>query len=176
MNTIVFDKLGGAVLFEDRGAPERERGGRPYGGVLDSPHVRPEMGIPDGPPLKDNLSLRHRRTGYAHLPGTPALPHPRGVGAMSGAAVRVSTGAGGLGAQSFPGGQVSASRFFFLHILILRLWFLKIRGWGVHSSRHLKRHLLETEDTWDCPRSPSIPGPQGSGLPVPLPTTAQTRG
>lgn len=104
MNTIVFDKLGGAVLFEDRGAPERERGGRPYGGVLDSPHVRPEMGIPDGPPLKDNLGLRHRRTGYAHLPGTP--------GAMSGAGVRVSTGAGGLGARSFPGGQVSASWFF----------------------------------------------------------------
>ncbi|ELK02236.1 Homeobox protein Mohawk [Pteropus alecto] len=63
MNTIVFDKLGGAVLFEDRSVPERERGGRPYGGVLDSPHVRPEMGIPDGPPLKDNLGLRHRRTG-----------------------------------------------------------------------------------------------------------------
>ncbi|MBZ3886503.1 Homeobox protein Mohawk [Sciurus carolinensis] len=63
MNTIVFNKLSGAVLFEDRGAPERERGGRPYGGVLDSPHARPEVGIPDGPPLKDNLGLRHRRTG-----------------------------------------------------------------------------------------------------------------
>lgn len=111
MNTIVFDKLGGAVLFEDRSVPERERGGRPYGGVLDSPHVRPEMGIPDGPPLKDNLGLRHRRTGYAHLPGTPARPRPRGVGAMSGAGVRVSTGAGGLGARSFPRGQVSASWF-----------------------------------------------------------------
>lgn len=62
MNTIVFDKLNGAVLFEDRSAPERERerGGRPYGGVLDSPHARPEVGIP---PLKDNLGLRHRRTG-----------------------------------------------------------------------------------------------------------------
>uniref|UniRef100_A0A2K6FLW8 Mohawk homeobox n=1 Tax=Propithecus coquereli TaxID=379532 RepID=A0A2K6FLW8_PROCO len=63
MNTIVFNKLSGAVLFEDGGAPERERGGRPYGGVLDSPHARPEVGIPDGPPLKDNLGLRHRRTG-----------------------------------------------------------------------------------------------------------------
>ncbi|XP_062067436.1 homeobox protein Mohawk [Lepus europaeus] len=65
MNTIVFNKLGGAVLFEERGAPERERGGRPYGGggVLDSPHDRPEVGLPDGPPLKDNLGLRHRRTG-----------------------------------------------------------------------------------------------------------------
>lgn len=63
MNTIVFDKLNGAVLFEDRSAPERERGGRPYGGVLDSPHARPEVGIPDCPPLKDNLGLRHRRTG-----------------------------------------------------------------------------------------------------------------
>ncbi|XP_060236610.1 homeobox protein Mohawk isoform X2 [Meriones unguiculatus] len=63
MNTIVFNKLGGAVLFEDRGPPERERGSRPYGGVLDHPHTRPEVGIPEGPPLKDNLSLRHRRTG-----------------------------------------------------------------------------------------------------------------
>uniref|UniRef100_A0A9L0J392 Mohawk homeobox n=2 Tax=Equus asinus TaxID=9793 RepID=A0A9L0J392_EQUAS len=63
MNTIVFNKLSGAVLFEDRGAPERERGSRPYGGILDSPHARPEVGIPDGPPLKDNLGLRHRRTG-----------------------------------------------------------------------------------------------------------------
>ncbi|XP_036044618.1 homeobox protein Mohawk [Onychomys torridus] len=63
MNTIVFNKLGGAVLFEDRGTPERERGSRPYGGGLDNPHTRPEVGIPDGPPLKDNLGLRHRRTG-----------------------------------------------------------------------------------------------------------------
>ncbi|KAG5201462.1 hypothetical protein MJG53_011619 [Ovis ammon polii x Ovis aries] len=63
MNTIVFNKLSGALLFEDRGAPERDRGGRPYGGVLDSPHARPEVGITDGPPLKDNLGLRHRRTG-----------------------------------------------------------------------------------------------------------------
>lgn len=65
MNTIVFNKLSGAVLFEERGAPERERGGRPFGGgsVLDSPLGRPEVGLPDGPPLKDNLGLRHRRTG-----------------------------------------------------------------------------------------------------------------
>ncbi|XP_032961176.1 homeobox protein Mohawk isoform X3 [Rhinolophus ferrumequinum] len=70
MNTIVFDKLSGAVLFEDHGAAERERGGRPYGGVLDSPHARPEVGISEGPPLKDNLGLRHRRTG--------ASPPPRG--------------------------------------------------------------------------------------------------
>uniref|UniRef100_A0A7N5J9S5 KN homeodomain domain-containing protein n=1 Tax=Ailuropoda melanoleuca TaxID=9646 RepID=A0A7N5J9S5_AILME len=63
MNTIVFNKLSGAVLFEDRGAPEREWGSRPYGGVLDSTHARPEVGIPDHPPLKDNLSLRHRTTG-----------------------------------------------------------------------------------------------------------------
>ncbi|XP_024615837.1 homeobox protein Mohawk [Neophocaena asiaeorientalis asiaeorientalis] len=64
MNTIVFNKLSGAVIFEDRGAPERERGGRPYGGVLDSTHARPEVGITDGAPLKDNLGLRHRRTGF----------------------------------------------------------------------------------------------------------------
>ncbi|XP_073912415.1 homeobox protein Mohawk isoform X1 [Castor canadensis] len=63
MNTIVFNKLSGTVLFEDRSAPERDRGGRPYGGVLDSPHARPDVGIPDGPHLKDNLGLRHRRTG-----------------------------------------------------------------------------------------------------------------
>ncbi|XP_049737712.1 homeobox protein Mohawk isoform X2 [Elephas maximus indicus] len=63
MNTIVFNKLSGAVLFEDSGAPERERGSRPYGAVLDSPHARTEVGIPDGPPLKNNLGLRHRRTG-----------------------------------------------------------------------------------------------------------------
>ncbi|KAB1253999.1 Homeobox protein Mohawk, partial [Camelus dromedarius] len=75
MNTIVFNKLSGAVLFEDRGAPERERGGRPYGGVLDNPHARPEVGIPDGPPLKDNLGLRHRRTGFCIFP-----PHTQGGG------------------------------------------------------------------------------------------------
>ncbi|XP_004588578.2 homeobox protein Mohawk [Ochotona princeps] len=65
MNTIVFNKLSGAVLFEERGAQERERGGRPFGGgsVLDSPLGRPEVGLPDGPLLKDNLGLRHRRTG-----------------------------------------------------------------------------------------------------------------
>lgn len=91
MNTIVFNKLSGAVLFEDRCAPERERGGRPYGGVLDSPHARPEVGIPDGPPLKDNLGLRHRRTGYVHPPGAPARLQPGGVGAVSGANVQVAT-------------------------------------------------------------------------------------
>ncbi|KFO18917.1 homeobox protein Mohawk isoform X1 [Fukomys damarensis] len=63
MNTIVFNKLGGAVLFEERGAADRERSSRPYGGVLDGPHACPEVGIADGPPLKDNLGLRHRRTG-----------------------------------------------------------------------------------------------------------------
>lgn len=90
MNTIVFNKLSGAVLFEDRGAPERERGSRPYGGVLDSPHARPEVGIPDGPPLKDNLGLRHRRTGYAHPAGTPARLQPGGVGVAAAAAARGS--------------------------------------------------------------------------------------
>ncbi|XP_077022077.1 homeobox protein Mohawk [Tamandua tetradactyla] len=63
MNTIVFNKLSGAVLFEDGSAPERERGGRPFGGGLDGPHACPEVGIADSPPLKDNLGLRHRRTG-----------------------------------------------------------------------------------------------------------------
>lgn len=89
MNTIVFNKLSGAVLFEDGGAPERERGGRPYSSVLDSPHARPEVGIPDGPPLKDNLGLRHRRTGYAHS---------RGEGTVSCAGVPLQRGrVGGKG-------------------------------------------------------------------------------
>lgn len=114
MNTIVFEKLNGAVLFEDRSAPERERerGGRPYGGVLDSPHARPEMGLPDCPPLKDNLGLRHRRTGYAHPPWAPARPQPGGVGTVSGGGLPVATGARGLAAWRIPGGQVSASWFF----------------------------------------------------------------
>ncbi|XP_060048340.1 homeobox protein Mohawk isoform X3 [Erinaceus europaeus] len=64
MSTFVFNELGGAVLFEDRGAAERERGGgRAYGAVLDGPLARSEVALPDGPALKDNLGLRHRRTG-----------------------------------------------------------------------------------------------------------------
>lgn len=107
MNTIVFNKLSGAVLFEDHGAPERERGSRPYGGVLDSTHARPEVGIPDGPPLKDNLGLRHRRTGYAHLPETPARLQPGGVGAVR---RRRASGTPGpwVRGPEFPGGRVSA--------------------------------------------------------------------
>jgi hypothetical protein len=88
MNTIVFNKLSGTVLFEDRSAPERDRGGRPYGGVLDSPHARPDVGIPDGPHLKDNLGLRHRRTGYANAPRGPARLHPGGVEAASGEGIK----------------------------------------------------------------------------------------
>ena len=111
MNTIVFNKLSGAVLFEDRGAPEREWGSRPYGGVLDSTHARPEVGIPDRPPLNDNLSLRHRTTGYAHPPGTPARLQPGRVGAVSGAGVQVAAGALGLGVQSSQeGGSPPRSR------------------------------------------------------------------
>ncbi|TEA40596.1 hypothetical protein DBR06_SOUSAS45210002, partial [Sousa chinensis] len=63
MNTIIFNKLSSAVLFEDHGDPEREWGGRPYGGILDSTHALPEVGITDGTPLKDKPGLRHRRTG-----------------------------------------------------------------------------------------------------------------
>nr|XP_020846184.1 homeobox protein Mohawk isoform X2 [Phascolarctos cinereus] len=64
MNTIVFNKLSSQVLFEDSGAKERERGGRPYNGVLDGAHHHhQEVVIPDSPSIKDNLSLRHRRTG-----------------------------------------------------------------------------------------------------------------
>lgn len=80
MNTIVFNKLGGAVLFEDRGTPDRERGSRTFSGFLDNPHTGPEVGIPDGPPLKDNLSLRHRRTGYAHARDADPLIRKGGGG------------------------------------------------------------------------------------------------
>lgn len=118
MNTIVFNKLSGAVLFEDRGAPERERGGRPYGGVLDSPHSRPEVGIPDGPPLKDNLGLRHRRTGYAYVPGGTIGLQPEGVGAANHTGVKWKL-THKSGSQSSP--KRADRRLLGPRILILRL-------------------------------------------------------
>lgn len=63
MNTIVFSKLSGQVLFEED-AKERERGGRPYVGVVEGPH-HAEVLLPDSPSIKESLSLRNRRTGYA---------------------------------------------------------------------------------------------------------------
>ncbi|XP_024079360.1 homeobox protein Mohawk isoform X1 [Terrapene carolina triunguis] len=61
MNTVVFNKFNSQVLFEEN-AKERESNSRPYLGVIDSPH-HPEVHIPDSPSIKDNLSLRNRRTG-----------------------------------------------------------------------------------------------------------------
>ncbi|KAJ7395877.1 hypothetical protein BTVI_150841 [Pitangus sulphuratus] len=63
MNTIVFSKLSGQVLFEED-AKERERSGRPYVGVVEGPH-HAEVLLPDSPSIKESLSLRNRRTGYA---------------------------------------------------------------------------------------------------------------
>uniref|UniRef100_A0A8D0HPV1 Mohawk homeobox n=1 Tax=Sphenodon punctatus TaxID=8508 RepID=A0A8D0HPV1_SPHPU len=62
MNTIVFNKLSNQVLFEES-AKERERSSRPYVGVLDSSHHPDSVLLPDSPSIKDNLSLRHRRSG-----------------------------------------------------------------------------------------------------------------
>ncbi|KAM9647023.1 homeobox protein Mohawk isoform 2-T2 [Morphnus guianensis] len=61
MNTIVFSKLSGQVLFEED-AKERERSGRPYVGVVEGPH-HAEVLLPDSPSIKESLSLRNRRTG-----------------------------------------------------------------------------------------------------------------
>lgn len=63
MNTIVFSKLSGQVLFEED-AKERERSGRSYVGVVEGPH-HAEVLLPDSPSIKESLSLRNRRTGYA---------------------------------------------------------------------------------------------------------------
>ncbi|XP_038247213.1 homeobox protein Mohawk isoform X3 [Dermochelys coriacea] len=61
MNTVVFNKFNSQVLFEEN-VKERESNSRPYLGVIDSPQ-HPEVHIPDSPSIKDNLSLRNRRTG-----------------------------------------------------------------------------------------------------------------
>ncbi|XP_075443778.1 homeobox protein Mohawk isoform X2 [Ascaphus truei] len=60
MNTIMFNKLSGQVLFEEA-TTDRERCIRPYVGVMESPH--PDAGIQDSVSMKDNASLRHRRPG-----------------------------------------------------------------------------------------------------------------
>nr|XP_019587106.1 PREDICTED: homeobox protein Mohawk isoform X3 [Rhinolophus sinicus] len=139
MNTIVFDKLSGAVLFEDHGAAERERGGRPYGGVLDSPHARPEVGISEGPPLKDNLGLRHRRTGYAHTSGAPASAQPRVVGPVNGAGNR---GRRGRGAE-FP--RRAGLRLLVLRILIIRA---RQNGGKVRHKRQALQDMARPLKQW----------------------------
>uniref|UniRef100_A0A8C5Q4K7 Mohawk homeobox n=1 Tax=Leptobrachium leishanense TaxID=445787 RepID=A0A8C5Q4K7_9ANUR len=60
MNTIMFNKLSGQVLFEDA-ANDRDRGIRPYVGPLESPN--PDAVLQDSVSLKDNASIRHRRPG-----------------------------------------------------------------------------------------------------------------
>lgn len=76
MNTIVFSKLSGQVLFEED-AKERERSGRPYVGVVEGPH-HAEVLLPDSPSIKESLSLRNRRTGYAVRSSPRRAPVPRG--------------------------------------------------------------------------------------------------
>lgn len=60
MNTIMFSKLSGQVLFEEA-TGDRERGVRPYVGVIES--TNPDISLQDGVSMKDNASLRHRRPG-----------------------------------------------------------------------------------------------------------------
>ncbi|XP_018414240.1 PREDICTED: homeobox protein Mohawk isoform X3 [Nanorana parkeri] len=60
MNTIMFSKLSGQVLFEEA-TGDRERGVRPYVGVIES--TNPDISLHDGVSIKDNASLRHRRPG-----------------------------------------------------------------------------------------------------------------
>lgn len=76
MNTIVFSKLSGQVLFEED-AKERERSGRPYVGVVEGPH-HAEVLLPDSPSIKESLSLRNRRTGYAVRSSPRRAAAPRG--------------------------------------------------------------------------------------------------
>ncbi|XP_018124213.1 mohawk homeobox S homeolog isoform X1 [Xenopus laevis] len=72
MNAIVFNKLSGQVLFEES-ANDRERGVRPYLGVMESPN--PDVGLQDGVSIKDNASLRHRRPGSSR--GSGKVRHKR---------------------------------------------------------------------------------------------------
>ncbi|KAM9308828.1 homeobox protein Mohawk [Gastrophryne carolinensis] len=60
MNTIMFNKLSGPVLFEEA-TVDREHGVRPYVGVIES--TNPDLSLQDSISIKDNASLRHRRSG-----------------------------------------------------------------------------------------------------------------
>ncbi|XP_072010953.1 homeobox protein Mohawk isoform X1 [Engystomops pustulosus] len=60
MNTIMFNKLSGQVLFENT-TSDRERVVRPYVVGMESPN--PDIGLQDGVSVKDNASIRHRRPG-----------------------------------------------------------------------------------------------------------------
>lgn len=62
MNTIVFNKLSGQVLFEESAKEHERNSSRPYGPVLEVT-PRPEVLLPDRPPNKDNLTVRHKKTG-----------------------------------------------------------------------------------------------------------------
>ncbi|XP_063780920.1 homeobox protein Mohawk isoform X2 [Pseudophryne corroboree] len=60
MNTIMFNKISGQVLFEEA-TSDRERGVRPYVVAMESPS--PDIGLQDSVSMKDNASLSHRRPG-----------------------------------------------------------------------------------------------------------------
>ncbi|XP_066440904.1 homeobox protein Mohawk isoform X1 [Eleutherodactylus coqui] len=60
MNTIMFNKLSGQVLFEDA-TSDRERVVRPYVVGMESPN--PDIGLQDSVSVKDNGGIRHRRPG-----------------------------------------------------------------------------------------------------------------
>ncbi|XP_077127946.1 homeobox protein Mohawk isoform X2 [Ranitomeya variabilis] len=60
MNTIMFNKLSGQVLFEDA-TSDRERVVRPYVVGMESPN--PDIGLQDSVSVKDNAIIRHRRPG-----------------------------------------------------------------------------------------------------------------
>ncbi|XP_070582808.1 homeobox protein Mohawk [Erythrolamprus reginae] len=62
MNTIVFNKLSGQVLFEESAKELDRSSNRPYGPVLEIT-PRQEVLLPDRPPNKDNLTVRHKKTG-----------------------------------------------------------------------------------------------------------------
>ncbi|XP_056375365.1 homeobox protein Mohawk isoform X4 [Hyla sarda] len=65
MNTIMFNKLSGQVLFEDA-TSDRERVVRPYVVGMESPN--PDLGLQDSVSVKDNAS-RHRRPGSRSTSG-----------------------------------------------------------------------------------------------------------
>lgn len=60
MNTIVFNKLSGQVLFEEK-AKEVEMSSRNYLEVIDGQH--PDL-LSSNQAIRDNQAIRHRRSGY----------------------------------------------------------------------------------------------------------------
>ncbi|XP_061778340.1 mohawk homeobox a [Nerophis ophidion] len=71
MNTIVFNKLSGQVLFEEK-ANEVEMSSRNYLEVMDGQH--PDL-LPGNQTIRDNQAIRHRRNGGR--PGGSKVRHKR---------------------------------------------------------------------------------------------------